>query len=106
MASDLVDLLHDATVTRGAQGIAYSCLLDVLSQRGEYGRGLQRLEEALQRGIKLEDVNRTALVRLKAGLEEDLDVEFPYDIPKKINGGHGHGGHDRSESPAMAAALE
>ena len=45
---------------------------------------------------------RTALVRLKAGLEEDLDVEFPYDIPKKINGGHGS--HDRSESPV--AALE
>ena len=58
MASDLVDLLHDATVTRGAQGIAYSCLLDVLSQQGEYGRGLQRLNEALHRGVKLEDVNR------------------------------------------------
>ena len=41
-------------------------------------------------------------MRLKAGLEEDLDVEFPYDIPKKINGGHGS--HDRSESPV--AALE
>ena len=38
MASDLVDLLHDATVTRGAQGIAYSCLLDVLSQRGQYAK--------------------------------------------------------------------
>jgi len=92
-------------VTRGAQGIAYSCLLDVLSQQGEYGRGLHRLNEALHRGVKLEDVNRTALVRLKAGLEEDLDVEFPYDIPKKINGGHNS--HDsRSESPAVMAALE
>ena len=44
-------------------------------------------------------------MRLKAGLEEDLDVEFPYDIPKKINGGHNS--HDsRSESPAAMAALE
>ena len=67
-------------------------------------QGLQRLDEALKRGIKLEDVNRTALVRLKAGLEEDLDVEFPYDIPKKVNGS-GHGSHDRSESPE-ATALE
>ena len=34
-------------------------------------------------------LGRTALVRLKSGLEEDLDVEFPYDIPKKVNGGGG-----------------
>ena len=41
-----------------------------------------KLEEGLKRGMKLDDVNRTALVRLKNGLEES-NKDFPYEIPKK-----------------------
>jgi leucine-rich PPR motif-containing protein len=95
MASNLVELLHDAIVTRGAQGIAYSCLLDVLSQREQYAVGMERLHEAMRRGVKLEDVNRTALLRLKVGVEEQLELQFPYEVPKKTND------KNRSESPAL-----
>ncbi len=39
-------------------------------------------QEALAEGVELEDVNRTALVRLKVGLEEH-GLPFPYSIPPK-----------------------
>merc|ERR1712018_778606 len=85
LAERLVVLLENAVVTNGARGIAYSCLLDVLTQNRDYARGVKSLEIGLNSGIKLEDMNRTALRRLKDGFE-DLGIgEFPYDIPKKIN---------------------
>jgi hypothetical protein len=40
------------------------------------------VQEALAEGVELEDVNRTALVRLKVGLEEH-GLSFPYSIPPK-----------------------
>ena len=73
-------------VTNGARGIAYSCLLDVLTQNRDYARGVKSLEIGLNSGIKLDDMNRTALRRLKDGFE-DQGGEFPYEIPKKINNG-------------------
>ena len=82
LAQRLVQLLENAAVTNGARGIAYSCLLDVLTQNADYVKGVQSLEQSLQSGIKLEDINRTALKRLKEGLENE-NLEFPYDIPKK-----------------------
>ena len=82
LAQRLVHLLENATVTNGARGIAYSCLLDVLTQNEDFVQGVEFLEQGLQSGIKLEDVNRTALKRLKEGLEKEK-IEFPYDIPKK-----------------------
>jgi leucine-rich PPR motif-containing protein len=84
MASRLVDLLQDARVTSGAQGIAYSCLLDVMTQAGDYRAALHKLEAGMRNGVRLDDVNRTALVRLKGGLEK-VGAEFPYEIPKKCN---------------------
>lgn len=84
LAERLVHLLENATVTNGARGIAYSCLLDVLTQNEEYIRGVESLEQGLKAGIKLEDFNRTALKRLKEGFEKNHDkLEFPFDIPKK-----------------------
>ena len=85
LAERLVVLLENAVVTNGARGIAYSCLLDVLTQNRDYARGVKSLEVGLNSGIKLEDMNRTALRRLKDGFE-DQGGEFPYDIPKKNNG--------------------
>ena len=84
LAWRLVDLLHTATVTQGARGIAYSCLLDVLTQRGAYSEGCEALKTALNHGVNLADINRTALKRLKEGVEEK-GLPFPYDIPKKID---------------------
>ncbi len=43
LAWRLVDLLRNATVTRGARGIAYSCLIDVLAMRGDYEQGCEAL---------------------------------------------------------------
>ena len=40
------------------------------------------LQEALGQNVALEDINRTALVRLKQGLEEE-GQQFPYTIPPK-----------------------
>jgi len=40
------------------------------------------LQEALRANVALEDINRTALVRLKQGLEESGE-RFPYQIPPK-----------------------
>lgn len=91
MASNLVDLLHNANVTSGAQGIAYSCLLDVESQKGDYKGGLEKLTIGINRGVQLKDVNRTALLRIKNGLEKQGE-SFPFEIPKKTEGSSGGSG--------------
>ena len=84
LAQRLVNLLQNAsTVTTGARGIAYSCLLDVLTHQQNYVGGVHALKQGLDIGIKLEDINRTALKRLKQGLEETTNETFPFEIPKK-----------------------
>jgi len=82
LAERLVKLLEDAVVTNGARGIAYSCLLDVLTRNKDFSRGLSCVNEGLQSGILLEDINRTALKRLKEGVEA-MGVDFPYQVPQK-----------------------
>jgi len=83
LAFGLVRHLAEADqVTSGARGIAYSCLLDCLCASNEHQKGWAALKEALEKKVALEDINRTALVRLKQGLEEEGQV-FPYNIPPK-----------------------
>jgi len=82
LAERLVNLLEDAVVTNGARGIAYSCLLDVLTRNKDFSKGLSCLNEGLKSGILLEDINRTALKRLKEGLEM-MGEELPYPVPQK-----------------------
>jgi pentatricopeptide repeat protein len=83
LAFGLVSKLADADqVTPGARGIAYSCLLDCLCTAEKHKQGWNVLQDALSRGVELEDVNRTALVRLKTGLETQ-GQRFPYTIPPK-----------------------
>merc|ERR1719228_1477801 len=83
LAFGLVKHLSEADqVTSGARGIAYSCLLDCLCASNEHQKGYTALKEALDKKVALEDINRTALVRLKQGLEEEGHV-FPYAIPPK-----------------------
>jgi len=83
LAFGLVRHLAEADqVTSGARGIAYSCLLDCLCASNEHTKGYAALKEALDKKVALEDINRTALVRLKQGLEEEGEM-FPYNIPPK-----------------------
>ena len=83
LAFGLVRHLGEADqVTSGARGIAYSCLLDCLCASNEHQKGWVALKEALEKKVALEDINRTALVRLKQGLEDEGQI-FPYSIPPK-----------------------
>jgi len=111
LAQRLVNVLEDAsTVTMGARGIAYSCLIDVLTQQQSYIAGVDAVKKGLKTGIKLEDVNRTALKRLKQGLEETTNEVFPFEIPKKEGKGDNsallpHENEDKYESDNSVAML-
>lgn len=94
----------------GARGIAYSCLIDVLTQNQNYIGGIDALKKGLTTGIKLEDVNRTALKRLKQGLEETTSETFPFEIPKKDGKNESssifkHENDDKYESDNSVAML-
>jgi len=105
LAERLVVLLENAVVTNGARGIAYSCLLDVLTQNEDYTKGINSLEIGLNSGIKLDDMNRTALKRLKDGLEAQGD-DFPYEIPKKTStAAHSIADHEESPMRSLSPAL-
>jgi len=83
LAYDLVRQLAEADqVTSGARGIAYSCLLDCLCASKRHKEAFAALKEALEHKVTIEDINRTALVRLKQGLEEEGET-FPVSIPPK-----------------------
>jgi len=83
LAFGLVRHLGEADqVTSGARGIAYSCLLDCLCAGKRHQDAYKALKEALNSNVLVEDINRTALVRLKQGLEEEGE-HFPIHIPPK-----------------------
>merc|ERR1712130_985681 len=83
MAFSLVNHLGEAAqVTSGARGIAYSCLLDCLCASKRHKEAYTALREALSSNVTIEDINRTALLRLKQGVEDDGD-HFPIHIPPK-----------------------
>ncbi len=54
----------------------------MLCVNGRHMEAFSRLNEALQSGVRLEDVNRTALTRIKSGVEA-VGIAFPYEVPKK-----------------------
>ncbi|XP_042205243.1 leucine-rich PPR motif-containing protein, mitochondrial-like isoform X2 [Homarus americanus] len=68
-------------VTPVAKGLVYSCWIDVLGELQKFEEGLNILNKALET-ITLEDMNTTALTKLKAGLLES-NKSFPYIIPVK-----------------------
>lgn len=83
LAFGLVNHLQEADqVTSGARGIAYSCLLDCLCVSRRHKEAYSALKRALRENVTIEDINRTALVRLKQGLEEEGE-SFPIVIPPK-----------------------
>lgn len=79
----LIDHLNISNVTEGAIGNAYSCLLDILVPKGKKEEVVAVLEEALKQ-VKIDFINRTALLRVKA-VYDDLGKPFDYVIPPKVN---------------------
>lgn len=81
MARKLIKTLTTTQVTEGAFGNAYSCLLDILIAKERYDDALDELKLALNETC-LENINRTALIRLKENVEK-VGKPFPYEIPVK-----------------------
>lgn len=78
----LINLLKtDTNITNGALGIAYSGLIDILASREDYVNGLAAIDDAIKI-VSLENINRTALMRIKIGIEKS-GKQFPYTIPEK-----------------------
>jgi leucine-rich PPR motif-containing protein len=77
----LINLLKTAKVSEGALGNAYSCLLDIQSAKNDYTSAMKTLDEAIK-DVCLENINRTALVRVKDGIEA-MGQKFPHNIPAK-----------------------
>lgn len=82
LISNLIKQLQTIKVTDGALGIAYSCLLDVHAAKEQYEQGLQTIDEALK-FVCLENINRTALQRIKDGIEKS-GKSFPHIVPDKV----------------------
>lgn len=81
MIRKLVDLLKTTNLTVGAMGNAYSCLIDVYAAKDMFEEGNKVLESVVGE-LGVENINRTALIRLKEGLEKSGKT-FTFDIPKK-----------------------
>lgn len=79
---NLISQLKSIAVSDGALGIAYSCLLDVQAATERYEAGLVTIDEALK-NVCLENINRTALLRIKEGVEK-AGKQFPHSIPDKV----------------------
>ncbi|XP_055375539.1 leucine-rich PPR motif-containing protein, mitochondrial [Condylostylus longicornis] len=78
----LVLKLKESKVSEGALGNAYSCYLDILSTKEKYDEALEVLKTKILADVCLENINKTALNRLKTGIEAS-GKKFPYDIPKR-----------------------
>lgn len=73
--------LQSSKISEGAMGNAYSCLIDVLAAKEKYDECLKVVNNVNQ-SIGLEYVNRSALLRMKDGLEKQ-GKPFPFKIPEK-----------------------
>lgn len=82
MVQSLIDKLKTATVTQGALGNAYSCLLDVLCQNSKHEEAVAAFEQAIK-DVPIESVNRTALIKVR-GSHEKLGKPFNYFLPARI----------------------
>lgn len=77
----LISLLQGTSVSEGAKGNAYSCLIDILVSSEKYEDALVIVKEAVK-DVCLENMNKTALTRLQAGLLKQGKA-FPFEIPPK-----------------------
>lgn len=81
LVEKLVKHLKKGTVSEGALGNVYSCLLDVLVLREEYEKVISTFESVLKE-VPITAVNRTAVVRVKE-VYDKLEKPFNYRIPAK-----------------------
>lgn len=81
LAQSVINQLRDSKISEGAIGNAYSCLIDIQTGKGNADKALETLKTAIK-DVCLENINRTALLRLKALVEAEKK-EFPYNIPEK-----------------------
>ncbi|KAH8324400.1 hypothetical protein KR074_006666 [Drosophila pseudoananassae] len=81
LASVVISQLRDSKISEGAIGNAYSCLIDIQTNKGITDKALDVLANAVK-DVSLENINRTALLRLKQAVEEKSQ-KFPYTIPEK-----------------------
>lgn len=81
LAQTVINLLRESKISEGAVGNAYSCLIDIQTANGKADKALETLNTAVK-DVCLENINRTALLRLKAVLEAEKK-KFPYTIPDK-----------------------
>ncbi|XP_017094537.2 leucine-rich PPR motif-containing protein, mitochondrial [Drosophila bipectinata] len=81
LASVVISQLRDSKISEGAIGNAYSCLIDIQTNKGNTDKALDVLANAVK-DVSLENINRTALLRLKQAAEEKSQ-KFPYTIPEK-----------------------
>ncbi|TMW54433.1 hypothetical protein DOY81_000425 [Sarcophaga bullata] len=81
LAQSVINQLRDSKISEGAIGNAYSCLIDIQTGKGNADKALETLKTAIK-DVCLENINRTALQRLKALVEAEKK-EFPYNIPEK-----------------------
>ncbi|XP_064103451.1 uncharacterized protein LOC135213420 [Macrobrachium nipponense] len=78
----LLEILNSRPNTpQAAKGILYSCWVDVLTAQQKYDEALGVVEGSLK-SISLQNINTTALNRLKEGLASS-NKTFPYTIPQK-----------------------
>lgn len=76
-----INQLRSSSISEGARGNAYSCLIDVQIANEKYDEALMTLNDAVK-DVCLENINRTALERLKSAVES-TNKQFPYTIPPK-----------------------
>lgn len=81
MVTKLIEQLKTSTITLGALGNAYSCLLDILVSKERNDDVIATFEKAVK-DVQLESLNRTALNRVK-GIYEKLEKPFNHVIPAK-----------------------
>ncbi|XP_070852405.1 leucine-rich PPR motif-containing protein, mitochondrial [Drosophila suzukii] len=81
LASTVISQLKGSKISEGAIGNAYSCLIDIQTTKGNSDKAMDVLANAIK-DVSLENINRTALLRLKQAVEEKSQ-KFPYTIPEK-----------------------
>lgn len=91
----LVSVLQTSSLTAGAMGNAYSCLLDIQVGNEEFDKAYQQLKIVADK-VGIANVNRTALLRLKEGLEK-MNKPFEYEIPQKSRTKDGRSNNSSNE---------
>ncbi|XP_017067892.2 leucine-rich PPR motif-containing protein, mitochondrial [Drosophila eugracilis] len=81
LVSTVISQLKNSKISEGAIGNAYSCLIDIQTTKGNSEKAMDVLANAIK-DVSLENINRTALLRLKQAVEEKSQT-FPYTIPEK-----------------------